>query len=88
MSFDVPCDLVRNPGFSTNAVVDNTLSRGKTKKRPLKASYGVVYKNFFKHLCPDYNNNLTLALKDLSQDKVDSTVNIVCMNVQAYNTQF
>ena len=28
-SFDVPCDLVRNPGFLTNAVVDDTLLWGR-----------------------------------------------------------
>jgi hypothetical protein len=72
-SFDVPCDLVRNPGFSTNAAVDDTLLWGEMKKRLHKAVCNMVYKDCFEHLCPNYGDNPAIALKDLSQDKVTVT---------------
>ena len=58
------------------------------KKRLHKAAYNVLYKDCFEHLCPDYGENPAIALEDLSQDKVDSNHNTVCMTVHVYDTQF
>jgi hypothetical protein len=58
------------------------------KIRLHKAAYGVIYKVCFKHLCLDYENNLVIVLKDLSQDKNDTSRNNICMTVNAYDTYF
>ena len=81
-SYAVLYDLVKNVGFSSNAVVDGTLLWEEMKKRLHKAAYNVIYKNCFEHLCQDYDNNPALDLKDLPQDKVDSNGNTIRMIVQ------
>ena len=86
-SFNVPCDLVCNPGFLTNAVVDDTLLWDEMKKRLHKTTYNMVYKDCFEYLCPDYGDNSAISLKGLSQDKIDSNGNTICMTVYTYDTQ-
>jgi hypothetical protein len=87
-SYDVPCNLVRNSGFSSNAVVDDTLLWGEMKKRLHKAAYDGIYKDCLKRLCPYYGNNLATTLKDLLQDTIDTNGINSCMTVHAYDTYF
>ena len=46
-----------------------------------KATYNVIYKDCVEHGCPNYNDDLAIALKDLTQDKQNSNRNSICMNV-------
>ena len=50
--------------------------------------YEVIHKDYFEHVCPDYGGNLDIALEDLSEDKIDSNDNTICMTVHAYDTKF
>ena len=58
------------------------------KKWLHETAYDVIYKDSFEHLCLDYGKNPVIALKDLSQDKLNSNGNNVCMTVHVYDTQF
>jgi hypothetical protein len=62
--------------------MDGTLLWGEMEKRLHMATYDVIYKNFFEHVCLDYGNSPAIALNDLPQDKVDSNGNTIHMTVQ------